>query len=87
MHGVARSLVFQVMLEHGHQPAVAAQPRFQVQPQFINNCDPTVPQSSHPSGILVGLGDGSVRFARNSIDPVTWMWMGPANDGIVVNIP
>ena len=44
-------------------------------------------RSRHPQGVMAGLGDGSVRFVRNSIDPNTWLWMGPANDGYVINIP
>jgi prepilin-type N-terminal cleavage/methylation domain-containing protein/prepilin-type processing-associated H-X9-DG protein len=44
-------------------------------------------RSRHSGGVNVGLGDGSVRFIRNQIDPVTWMNMGPGTDGFVTNIP
>jgi hypothetical protein len=36
---------------------------------------------------MICLGDGSCRFIRNQIDPVTWMNMGPGIDGFVTNIP
>jgi prepilin-type N-terminal cleavage/methylation domain-containing protein/prepilin-type processing-associated H-X9-DG protein len=47
-------------------------PMFQVQPHEVNNCNPVVPQSPHTSGMNVCLGDGSVRFLTQSLDPVTW---------------
>ena len=40
---------------------------FQVQPP-LSQCDPRVPQSSFPGGILAGLADGSVRFVRTDIE-------------------
>jgi type II secretory pathway pseudopilin PulG len=57
------------------------QPKFQVRPKFIENCDPTVPQSSHPNGMLVGLGDGSVRFLTASISLATWQAAVDPRDG------
>jgi prepilin-type N-terminal cleavage/methylation domain-containing protein len=44
-------------------------------------------RSRHPGGVMVCLGDGSCRFIRDAIDPVTWMNMGPGIDGFVTNIP
>ncbi len=32
------------------------------------------------------LGDASVRFITNSITPLTWLYMGSANDGQVITI-
>jgi prepilin-type N-terminal cleavage/methylation domain-containing protein len=50
--------------------------KFLVQPQnFLQNggpCKRVVASSPHPSGINVGLGDGSVRFLSASIDANTW---------------
>ena len=43
-------------------------------------------RSRHTGGVNVALGDGSVRFVNSSISPNTWMWMGPASDGQVINI-
>jgi prepilin-type N-terminal cleavage/methylation domain-containing protein/prepilin-type processing-associated H-X9-DG protein len=42
-------------------------------------------RSNHSGGVNICLGDGSVRFINNSINPTTWMWMGPGNDGQVIN--
>jgi hypothetical protein len=42
-------------------------------------CDPTVPQAHFPHGLLVGMGDGSVRTARAGIAPhVFWSAVTPA---------
>jgi prepilin-type N-terminal cleavage/methylation domain-containing protein len=43
-------------------------------------------RSHHTGGVNVGLGDGSVRFVRNSINPTTWLRMGSPNDGFVITI-
>jgi hypothetical protein len=58
-----------------------AAPKFQVQPHFINNCTPWTPQGIHPGGIMVGLGDGSVRFLSGSIANVTWQRAVDPRDG------
>jgi prepilin-type N-terminal cleavage/methylation domain-containing protein/prepilin-type processing-associated H-X9-DG protein len=54
---------------------------FQSSPQFINNCDPEVPQSAHTGGINVCLGDGSVRFVAVTISPATWAAVCDPRDG------
>jgi prepilin-type N-terminal cleavage/methylation domain-containing protein/prepilin-type processing-associated H-X9-DG protein len=41
-------------------------------------------RSRHPGGVNVLLGDGSVRFIRNSIDLVTWRALGTMNGGEVI---
>jgi prepilin-type N-terminal cleavage/methylation domain-containing protein len=49
--------------------------KFQVAPTWnslTSNCDPRLAAAPRSSGILVGLGDGSVRFVGASIDPNTW---------------
>jgi len=43
-------------------------------------------RSRHTGGVNVALGDGSVRFIRDSITPTTWMLMGPGNDGTPITI-
>jgi prepilin-type N-terminal cleavage/methylation domain-containing protein/prepilin-type processing-associated H-X9-DG protein len=40
--------------------------------------------SRHPTGINALFGDGSVRFIRDSINPVTWSALGTRNGGEVV---
>jgi prepilin-type N-terminal cleavage/methylation domain-containing protein/prepilin-type processing-associated H-X9-DG protein len=41
-------------------------------------------RSRHPGGVNAGLCDGSIRFVRNSIAPVTWIAMGSMAGGEVV---
>jgi prepilin-type N-terminal cleavage/methylation domain-containing protein/prepilin-type processing-associated H-X9-DG protein len=41
-------------------------------------------RSRHPQGVNVLLGDGSVRFARNSTDPTTWRALGSRAGGEVI---
>jgi prepilin-type N-terminal cleavage/methylation domain-containing protein/prepilin-type processing-associated H-X9-DG protein len=43
-------------------------------------------RSRHLGGVNVSLGDGSVRFMRDSTAQATWMWMGAMNDGRVIQI-
>ena len=51
-------------------------PAFSFQPQPKGgspaNCDGGLASSPHPSGIMVGLGDGSVRMVSNGVSPATW---------------
>jgi prepilin-type N-terminal cleavage/methylation domain-containing protein len=56
-------------------------PIFQVQPNWLNNCNSIQPQSPHPGGILVGLGDGSVRFVAAGLDTTTWARACDPQDG------
>jgi prepilin-type N-terminal cleavage/methylation domain-containing protein/prepilin-type processing-associated H-X9-DG protein len=48
----------------------------------------TVPQiaarSRHSGGVNTALADGSVRFFRDTVDPVSWRLLGSANDGQVI---
>ena len=43
-------------------------------------------RSRHAGGVNVLLGDGSVRFVRQTIDPRVWLLMGSINDGQVITI-
>jgi type II secretory pathway pseudopilin PulG len=45
--------------------------KFQHQPAR-QECDPALPQSLEPSGILAGLADGSVRTVSSNVSPETW---------------
>jgi prepilin-type N-terminal cleavage/methylation domain-containing protein len=60
--------------------AYSSYARFQVQPSQ-ENCNPSLPQSIHGSGIQVGLGDGSVRLVHDSITPLTWYYATNPSDG------
>jgi prepilin-type N-terminal cleavage/methylation domain-containing protein len=55
--------------------------KFQVQPDFINSCDPSRAASSHAQGIPVCLGDGSVRFVSVNISATTWANACDPRDG------
>ncbi|OWK35072.1 DUF1559 domain-containing protein [Fimbriiglobus ruber] len=57
---------------------------FQVNPNYVNNCDINVPQSAHTNGIMVGVGDGSVRFLTGSLSLTTWQAAVDPRDGIVL---
>jgi prepilin-type processing-associated H-X9-DG protein len=40
-------------------------------------------RSAHPGGVNVALGDGSVRFVRDSVNLLTWQRLGHGKDGQV----
>jgi len=44
-------------------------------------------RSNHNGGVNSGFADGSVRFVSDSIDPVTWAYLGSRADGVPVNLP
>ncbi|MGL4420643.1 MAG: DUF1559 domain-containing protein, partial [Gemmataceae bacterium] len=49
--------------------------KFQVNPTFNGDtatCDPRLASAPRSAGILVGLGDGSVRFLNANVTPKTW---------------
>jgi hypothetical protein len=56
-------------------------PMFQIQPNWVNNCDSIRPQSPHSGGIMVGLGDGSVRFLSAGLSTTTWTRVCDPRDG------
>lgn len=41
-------------------------------------------RSGHPTGVMLGLADGSVRFVANNIDPITWFAIGTRREGDLV---
>jgi prepilin-type N-terminal cleavage/methylation domain-containing protein/prepilin-type processing-associated H-X9-DG protein len=45
------------------------------------NSNQATARSRHPGGVNVAMGDGSVRFVRDSIDQRTWWIVNAANDG------
>lgn len=58
---------------------------FQVRPA-IADCDPRVPQTPYAGGLLVGLGDGSVRLLNPGISPATfWAAVTPAEGEVLGN--
>lgn len=52
----------------------------------VNNCGPNdEPFSFHSGGVNCVMGDGSVRFFRDSIPALTLKWMAAATDGQIYN--
>ncbi len=60
--------------------------KFQVNPttRVGGTCDPRLASSPRSSGIIVGLGDGSVRLLRSSLDPNLWWGACTPNGGEVL---
>jgi len=48
------------------------------------NCNPCMLQAPSAGGILVGLGDGSVRLVSTGISPATWSAAITPNDGLTL---
>ncbi len=56
---------------------------FQVRPTQAN-CDPRIPQTPHPSGMLIALADGSVRTLSPGMSPATfWAAVTPAGGEVL----
>ena len=43
------------------------------------------PSSGHANGVNLGMADGSVRFVKNSVNPVTWWAIGTRKGNEVVD--
>jgi prepilin-type processing-associated H-X9-DG protein len=55
-------------------------------PWTLNNCGPNdEPFSFHTGGVNAVMGDGSVRFFRDSTAPLVLKWLAAAADGQVFN--
>ncbi|MCE9566525.1 MAG: DUF1559 domain-containing protein [Planctomycetes bacterium] len=68
----------------GNVTGYPAARKFQVQPSYINNCRMDRPQGIHTNGIMVSLGDGSVRFLTSSMTDPTWASACDPRDGIAL---
>jgi len=55
---------------YGWQPGPATS-YFQVKP-LPQNCDNARPSAGHDAGVIVGMGDGSVRLVAQGMSPTTW---------------
>jgi prepilin-type N-terminal cleavage/methylation domain-containing protein len=54
----------------------------QLVPNWTVGCNPCMLQASTPGGILVGLGDGSVKGVSSGISQRTWQAAVQPNDGV-----
>ena len=55
--------------------------QFQVNPNWQTQCDPARAQSPHPTGMMVGMADGSARFLSGSISNTSWSYACDPRDG------
>jgi prepilin-type N-terminal cleavage/methylation domain-containing protein len=58
--------------------------KFQVGPDWERGCDPSRAQSPHTGGIMIGLGDGSVRFVSANVSDLSWARACDPQDGQVI---
>jgi prepilin-type N-terminal cleavage/methylation domain-containing protein len=66
-------------------PAAAGYPScslFQVTPIPFTNCDPSKAQTPHSSGIIIGIGDGTVRSAAGGTTAAVWAGVCDPRDGL-----
>jgi prepilin-type N-terminal cleavage/methylation domain-containing protein len=54
---------------------------FQVQPNFLTGCDNGRAQANHIGGMMVCLGDGSIRFVSQGVSAGTWANACDPRDG------
>lgn len=79
-----------VPVTSGSPPTTVASPfpewTFQVAPSLRDICNPGIPQTPHPGGMLAALADGSVRtLARGMAPQVFWGAVTPAGGEILGN--
>jgi type II secretory pathway pseudopilin PulG len=60
---------------------------FQVQPDWVRNCDSRRAQGMHTAGLLISLGDGSVRSLQGFTDPNVWARACDPRDGLPNSLP
>ena len=51
----------------------------------IGDAEFVTANSNHPGGVNILMGDGSVRFAKDSINQATWWALGTRNNGEVIS--
>jgi prepilin-type N-terminal cleavage/methylation domain-containing protein len=57
---------------------------FQVNPHWVKQCLAQRTQAIHPGGILVCLGDGSVRYVRGGVSTQIWQAACDPRDGVAL---
>jgi len=59
--------------------------KFKIQPTpFTTNCDPALANTPHPGGMLVTLGDASVRSLSSGMSNASYWWAGTPSGGEVL---
>jgi len=72
------------LVARGAPNAIGPASKFQVQPLFLGECDPTRASTSHAGGILVGLADGSVRtLAPTMSGDIWWAALTPSGGEVL----
>jgi hypothetical protein len=72
LHTDANGLVYGKVGQGGPCPGTVTKPvAFQVTP-LASHCDPSLPQTAHPAGMQVALGDGSVRTVAGGMSEYTF---------------
>lgn len=71
-------------LNHQHRYQHISPPNGRSCGFFVVGKSTMPPSSRHPGGVNVLLGDGSIRFVKDSIDITTWRAIGSTNGGEVV---
>ena len=62
----------------GFQPCL----KFQVTPNWIENCEPRRAQSPHRGGIHACMGDGSIHFLDGDMEDLVWQSLCDRRDGV-----
>jgi len=60
--------------------------KFQSRVQWLTQCDPSTTQATHPGGIQVCLGDGSVRLIADTVNATVWSNVCDPRDGTPVSL-
>ena len=71
-------------LHHQHRYQHISPPNGRSCGFFVVGKSTMPPSSRHTGGVNVGLGDGSVRFVRDSVELATWRGLGSRNGGEVL---
>ena len=52
---------------------------------WVNDAAAATASSRHPGGVNLMMMDGSVRFVKSSVNPVTWWALGSRDEGETIS--